>query len=431
MSNVKDCEQERKENIDMSKPSKVFKKIWTFSLILYIICSSAFSYGDLRMLNTYALYFFLGVSVSCILVKGKVKANYSLLSIILYAMILMVGFLYTPSRESVVRRLLYNYATMAVIVICVIQFIDSKEDISHILTAYMLAGLALAIYVYAQYGNEFWTIMQENTEATDTDVNRIGSELANANTIGLYTAISAMIAIYKLIYEKNKLWKKLLYIAIMVFCFIIDMASASKKGVIMLAVVAICMWLYSAWGSKNILKQLRNIGLLIAAFVIVYRIIINTPAFSGIVIRMEGLFDVLGGTGTNASDATRMNLVKTAISVWLENPIFGAGTYSSSYYMGIYAHNNYVELLMNSGIVGFVVFYFPQIAALFKYLTCYKQYKENSKLSILLFALFAGILVCGMAAVYYFDRYFMILIVTICAATTMLEKKEQYAEQLK
>lgn len=413
------------------KSNLQMKKLWTFSLMLYIICSSAFSYGDLRMLNTYALYLFLGVSAFCILLRGKIRLNHSFLSVVLYAVIMMIGFFYTPSQESAVRRILYNYATMAIIVICVIQFIDSKEDISHILTAYMLAGLALAIYVYAQYGNEFWTIMQENTEATDTDVNRMGSELANANTIGLYTAISAMIAIYKLIFEKNRLWKKILYIAIVVFCFVIDMASASKKGVIMLAVVAIFMWLYSAWGTKNILKQLRNIGLLIAAFVIVYRIIINTPAFSGIVIRMEGLFDVLGGTGTNASDATRMNMVTTAINVWLENPIFGAGTYSSNYYFGVYAHNNYVELLMNSGVIGFAVFYFPQIAALFKYLTCYKQYKENSKLSILLFALFAGILVCGMAAVYYFDRYFMILIVTICAATKMLEKKEQYAEQLK
>ena len=154
------------------KSNLQMKKWWTFSLMLYIICSSAFSYGDLRMLNTYALYFFLGVSAFCILVKGKVKvkANYSLLSIILYAVIMMVGFLYTPSQESAVRRILYNYATMAVIVICVIQFIDSEEDISHILTAYMWAGLALAIYVYAQYGNEFWTIMQENSEATDTDV---------------------------------------------------------------------------------------------------------------------------------------------------------------------------------------------------------------------------------------------------------------------
>lgn len=398
------------------------KKIWIFSLALYIICSTAFSYGSLRMLNSYALYLFLGVSAFCVFFKRRFKFNGMVLSLILYAILMAVGTLYTPADTSVAEDTLYLYITMAVVAICAIQCIDDQQDIKHIMTAFMWAGVALVIYVYAQYGNEFWALLQENENAANTNINRLGDEYVNANMIGMCAAISVIIAVFKLIYEKNPLWKKVLYAAIIVFCFIMAMASASKKGVLMLAVAAFGIWLYSAFGNRNILRQLRNILILCFAFVAVYLLIINVPIFSGIALRIESLFETLSGTSSNKSDLTRMYMVEKGIEVWWDHPIFGAGTVASDHYFGVYAHNNYVELLMNSGMVGLIVFYMPQFSAFANYFINHRVYKSKSKHSALLFALLLAIFACSVGMVYYYERYFMVLIAVIVSATTVLKR---------
>ncbi len=400
------------------------KKIWTLSLVLYIICSTAFSYGTLRMLNTYALYFFLAVSAFCMVAKGKITFNGMTLSLVLYAVLLLIGSFYTPTSESAVSGNLYAYITMMVVSICVVQYMDDSRDIQVIASAFMLAGVALALYVYAQYGEEFWDLMKENADNSNT-INRMGEELANANVIGMSTAISAAIALFKLIYEKNPLWKRLLYVAIIVFCFIIAMGSASKKAILMLAVIAFGLWLYSALGNHNILRQLRNIAVLCIAFVAVYQLIINVQIFSGIALRIKGLFGTLDGTSTNSSDMTRMYMVEKGLEVWWEHPLFGAGTVASNYYFGTYSHNNYVELLMNTGLVGLLVFYVPQLVATIKYFANYKAYKRKSNYAALLFALLLAIFVCSVGMVYYYDRYFMILIVVIATATNVLKRTER------
>ena len=53
----------------------------------------------------------------------------------------------------------------------------------------------------------------------------------------------------------------------------------------------------------------------------------------------------------------------------------------------------------------------------------YKTYKANSNFAGLLFALLVGVLVCGVGFVYYYDRYFMILIATIVSATVILKNR--------
>ena len=407
----------------MSRLSVDLKRIWTFALVLYIICSTAFSYGDLRMLNTYALYFFLGVSAFCILLKMKLRLDVTIISLVVYTTVMLFGVLYTPASNSAAMNVLYNYCTMAVVVVCVIQYIDSVEDVEKIITSFMWAGAVLAIYVYAQYGNEFWELMQGATDYESGHIDRLGEELTNTNTIGMVTAISTVIALYKLIYQKPRLLGKMLYIAIAVFCFLINMASASKKGLLLLVVAALGIWIYATIGNKHFVRQTRNLIVLCLLGVGLFWLINNVKLFSALSVRLDGFFDLVEGSTADGSSEARAYMIEKGLEVWLEHPLFGAGTYSSQYYFGVYSHNNYVELLMNSGLIGFLVFYVPQTIGLFRFFVHYKSYKENSKLAGMLFALLVGIVVCSIGMVYYYDRYFMILLAVIIAATSYLKKQ--------
>lgn len=407
------------------------RKIWTFSLVLYIICSTAFSYGELRMLNTYALYFFLGVSVVNVLSRQRFSLNAVSISIIFYTALLLIGLLYTPTAQSRAQGVMYSSITMAILALCVVQYMEDVQDVKIIMTSFMLAGLALALHVYAQYGNEFWDILKETADAESGAVGRLDGDLANANTISMCAMISTIIAAYYLIFEKTGIIKKLLLIAIAVFALIISMVAASKKSLVLIVVSILGIWIYSVRGTHRIGRWLRDLLLLVLTMGAVFYLLGNIPLFSNVVARFEDFLDMLkSGQGTT-SDEIRMHMFTEGLEVWLDNLLFGAGTAASLYYFDVFCHSNVVEILMNTGIVGFFVFYAPYAVAGWRYMKNAAYYKQRSKISILLFSLFLSICVSGVAFVYYYDRYFMILMAVILSATGCFAEKSTVGKTLK
>ena len=402
------------------------KKIWTVTLWIYIICSTAFSYGEWKMLNTYSLYLFLGVSALTMILKMKVKLDISIIPIMLYGLLLLVGMIYTPTSISKVQEIVYKYCTMMVIVLCVIQHIDSIEDVKGIMFAYMIAGLVLAIYVYSLYGSEFWTLMREATENEYGYVDRLGGELMNTNAIGLFTMVSALIAAYNVLFDRTSKIKTVICILVGIFCFIVSMSAASKKSVLLLLVACFCFWLYSSLGNRHLFKQLKYIFLLVASVLVLFWLLNTLPIFSGIASRMTSLLESSGGGGT-VSEINRMKFIEQGITIWGENPILGAGTAASIYYFGVYTHNNIIEMLINTGLIGLCLFYAAYPVTAYKYLAYAKSYKDHNMVSVLLFALFVGVTICGFALVYYYERYFMILIAVVMTAIKIFDRARSSA----
>ena len=125
---------------------------------------------------------------------------------------------------------------------------------------------------------------------------------------------------------------------------------------------------------------------------------------------MDSLLSFLEVGKGGVSEVERASFISEGIHYWLQSPICGNGLGSSVYYMGMYAHNNFVEILMSLGILGFIVFYSPIISAIKNYLMYKKRTRSEDELTVLGFALLITSFVCGIAAIYYFDRYWMVLI---------------------
>lgn len=342
--------------------------------------------------------------------------NYFSFTIIAYLLIMTVGMLFTPTAFEEASGVMYDYITMAVLSVCIVQYIEDKKDIQTIIYAFMIAGLLLALYVYSMYGSSFWTFMRQSVSETHGSVNRLDGGLANANTISLCTAVSAIIAGYHVLYARTSKWKTVACVFVAAFCFIVSMAAGSKKSVILIFVCVVGIWYYSNIGNHNNTKKIRDLVAVIAAVLLLVWMINTLPIFSGVAQRFRSLFSFLSGESGTTSEQGRTNLMKAGLEVWLNHPLFGAGTASSIYYLGVYSHNNLLEMLINSGLFGFCVFYAVYVFAAKHYLKKAVIYRETDKYAPLLFALFCGVTVIGFAMVYYYDRYYMYLMATVFSA---------------
>jgi len=112
--------------------------------------------------------------------------------------------------------------------------------------------------------------------------------------------------------------------------------------------------------------------LLVASIFAGVLLLLQLPAFEQILQRLQIFFETTLQGSTTADQATedRLRLMEVGMSLFRESPLFGKGTSSFGYIASQYfqttiygskisAHNTYVDILANFGIVGAGLYYLP------------------------------------------------------------------------
>ncbi len=387
------------------------KRIWALTLVAYLFCSTAFATEGMLQIGVISSYIFIAASAFFILQRGTVKFNACILSIALYLIVLFIGSIYSPADSKAMDDIIHDYIRVILLAFCLCQFIENKKDVNVVLIGLMLGGFGVAVQVLLQYGADFWVTLQKNATLGD-DAIRLGSDFNNVNFIGSRTAFSACIAIYYFFFADTKKFIKALLMLILLINIVMVFASASKTALLLMLVFTISTFLIKSSKEVNFKKKVRTIALLfVIIFTTVYAIK-NISAFSGVLTRLENFFQFTKGEGSE--NKGRFTMIIEGLKVWGNYPIFGAGTAASVYNFGYYAHNNYVELLMNSGIVGFLVFYIFQFKALVAGGRSIKRSKKIEPETLAMYSFLITIMVIGVSMVYYYNRFTMLLVTAIC-----------------
>lgn len=117
-----------------------------------------------------------------------------------------------------------------------------------------------------------------------------------------------------------------------------------------------------------------------------------------------------------SSTLKRMDMIKKAIQMFWEKPIFGWGIGAFAKYSGYgyYCHNNYMELLVSGGIIGFIIYYGYIGIRILKS----KLYHKNEHTD-LIYILLISILIIDMGTVNFYSRvpfYFRTIVMFILIA---------------
>lgn len=325
--------------------------------LLYIYIFISYLANDVilpSVTNTYILYTFLGYSVLYIFVKKKLIINLTVKWLALVMLFSLLSMIYSP-EQRVFGGTYYYLIVNFILVLLLSQYIITSQTIERIGWIYTISAFALVFFLLAT-GNIF------DTSATG----RLGQELmGNANILATMLMSSTLYTVWLLVYQNNKKGNKLFLLLCLIVEYIGMFLSGGRKYIVVPIVFLYILLLFKQDknGKKHIIKYTM---IILVTVVIIWNLIMNVPVFYEIIgSRMESFYAFLGGDVSHAdhSSKIRKQMITMGITEWVKSPVWGYGFDSFKYYNRsvtgnfYYSHNNFVEMLYNTGIIGFVLYY--------------------------------------------------------------------------
>ena len=379
-----------------------YKTLALFSVVMYLVLSTVFEESKTG-LSRYASVGIMICLICCsvyVFVTRKIRIEKWMVSLFVFGIILTVSMFYSPSSSIIKSTYIYRYWTSWILLIFVSNVVQDENDIQIIIHGYILAGVFLAIYVYSFYG----------IRSLSSLTSRLTNEIANQNSIGIRCACSFIFSMVELGTQKNR--TRLLYLVPMVITLPACLYSGSRKSVILILIcVFVFILLYSE--DKQTVKRLLVGAIIIGGVIYIIR---NVSAFLVINNRFEQLFSMFGRGNAllDTGDMNRMTFLKKGMEAFRKSPIWGNGFVYSYALLGTYSHNNYVELLMNNGIIGFVAYYTIHSGII---ISMIRIRKTSNRISAIIGVILIILLFLDVGSVNYYSRYVLVL---LCVAEKLV-----------
>lgn len=361
--------------------------------IAFLSLSMAFLIFALPLPRNYN-YFILGLFfvLDILLVsKKRVTVNWNyLLWMFSFLFICFISLFWSISEKYsfyiIHSNLLPLYSVMSFLFI----YSRSLSKLRIVLSAFYVSAVIFLVYVFSIVDIEMLNEERIGMAIADEDI----AEKLNSNYIAGRFVVAVYVGYYLFfkLQRKNIVMRSLFIgITLMMIYVVIISGSRTSLGILILPILV-----YYTKSSKNVVKIASIIVILI---IIVYFVIMKIPQFYDIIgKRVEDAINVASGNQTGDEDTSRIVLVELGLSWFIENPIIGYGINcfrvlsDNTFKFGgrlIYAHNNYVELLVDIGLVGFIIYYAAHIIIIKSYMLIRKQNIGTVLLSLIVVLFFS------------------------------------------
>lgn len=289
--------------------------------------------------------------------KRKLKLNKYLLGYLLFGIFSVLSIFWAPSLGFAIIRIRDILISILLIINIQSIFWDEpsakvcREKAVYIMKVYLIGITGITFYC--------WYI-DRNTIFTWARLGRQFYTEGGSNLI--YYTCYLLCAIYISIFFtiKSKRLMRLFYGGWTLFLFVSAVMTGVRKIVILPFIFTYC-FLVTKYKNKALKIIGVTIGAIIFSLIAFYFIMKYSTSFA---YRINQLISQFQGSGTvEVSYGERSDLAANAWECFLENPILGYGIGQFRVYSvqqggaDLYAHNNWLEILSCTGLVGFFLYY--------------------------------------------------------------------------
>lgn len=364
---------------------------------MYLICIIAFSSttssaGTFQLIAltitkvVFALFALLFLIRN--LIEKKMKISYSLFPLVLFGLYCTLSSFFT-NYEYNISSIVFSIFTCFMFS----QSFDSQEDIEIFFKICVIGGYLLIVFLVIKSGNI-------STLLKTISSNALSEILIQKNILAFLMAIVSVICFFY-----GNTMKRKEYYFVMICPTLMLLATGSRRGIISLLIGIVLIMLLEGGG----VKRYKNIFLAIVVLLILKELL-SLPIFSSMNERLISLIEAINGNAAfSNSDESRFEMIQTGLNMFYNKPLFGygAGAFKEIAGYGKYSHNNYVELLVNFGAFGCVIYYY----VVFSQLKCaVVRMKYGVKIEKLFITILIMRLVSDFGNVSYYDKFSLAVI---------------------
>ena len=332
--------------------SKIYDRLsW---LLLLLMCSSFLIYNT-SQLSTISVAACCGLLFVTMAIRNNGRICIRITKfhgmIILFATFCFVSSLWAKNGTEARSKAIAIIEILLCMTVVFWRYYNNGSS-REILSVIMWSSVIVTMYSLYFYGVSRFLAMASGTV-------RIGNDYANANAIGMWAAISAVLFIYFIFYEGMQLKYIAIIMPIMLVAF-----SQSRTAIIELIVGVFLVIFFHYREKKNFLKGIFRIVIAVIIIIAVIFFISRFQVFSGLNERIQSLVDYSQGKSVREGSVIQRELyIQAGWKQFLKTPILGVGIGNTNQVAiaatghNTYLHNNFIELLASGGIVGFCIYY--------------------------------------------------------------------------
>ena len=386
---------EKKNNFNLIRYA-VLTVMYTVAYNSYFRSISVLWYG-ISLLSIFML-------AASVLVKKDVKMNFFVYWAVIFYIFTVLSTLWSINPAKCMSPIM-TLSLLFVVGVLMSLLFDSREELNALLFINFLSLLFCALYILL-------AVDPQSVGEVRIGLSTVGSEW-NANDIGLKMCVGLGIALY-LFYRSDKAYKRVFYLAVSLLFIILALLTGSRKALLMIYGIVILFVLIKSRGLNRVFAILFI--LLFSAGL--YFLVMNyEPLYNVLGERFEDMIAGLFGGGTDEDSFNiRARFIEYGLKWFGNKPLLGYGIGNFSELAAAqfgekydtYAHNNFVEILVDGGIVGFFIYYSAYLYIIVKLLP--SVFIKRDLTAILLFTLNLVSLVLQVALVSYSSTLFTALI---------------------
>lgn len=301
--------------------------------------------------SIYGILIILLITASYLLIKAKSEIYLSINSPLLWILLFFIwgacSFIWSVSKVRTIIETIQQLTYILVFVFVIYTSEEIKEKVGKII---LLVGTLIGFYGILQY-------MLVNSQG-------IVGTFPHHNPFGIY-----LVMLFSIAWSINLKTKKKIFFVSSLILLIALFLSASRGSILCLV---LSFWLiFINFNKKDLISGIKRTFLLItSSLAITFGIIYIAPIIqnlnSSVGILIKGLIrtedfspSAIGG---------RISFWKVALKLFISKPLngYGLGTYYTSYYSKYeyngwysrFAHNTYLQILSEQGVIGLILFIF-------------------------------------------------------------------------